>query len=180
MTRSPRILGLIGLLGMSALAPCHGSTPPPGAISGYSVGDYAFDFPALDQNGNSVTLYQYSGTYVVLDFAAVWCGPCNAMTPVLDQAATALNNSGIPEITLDFLLEDNSGLPSTVQGAHRWATAYHLAMPVLNVGGAPNSVGFSQMLNYAMAAGQPEGGFPTLVVMSPTLKILSVNLGTPV
>ena len=41
MTRSARILGLIGLLGMGALAPCHGSAPPPGAHTFPDVDDHA-------------------------------------------------------------------------------------------------------------------------------------------
>src|SRR5262245_25383712 len=181
MQRATRFLGLIALVGtLGALAPCHGATaPPPGVVNGYSVGEYAFDFPALDQDGNDVTLYQYAGNYIVLDFCAQWCAPCRQLTPILEQMSGTLNSTGLPETTLDFVLQDNRQNPSTVGTSQQWAAAFHLSMPVLNVGGAANSVGFSQMLNYSMAAGQPEGGYPTIVILSPTLKILSEMVGTP-
>jgi thiol-disulfide isomerase/thioredoxin len=181
MQRTTRILGLIGLVAsVGAMSPCHGATAtPPEVVNGYSVGEYAFDFPALDLSGTDVTLYKYAGNYIVLDFCAQWCTPCRQLTPVLDQMSGTFNSTGLPETTLDFLLQDIQGTPSTVRSAQQWASAFHLSMPVLSVGGAANSVGFSQMLNYSLAAGQPEGGYPTIVVLSPTLKILSEMVGTP-
>jgi thiol-disulfide isomerase/thioredoxin len=181
MRRSTWIAGLIGSAAMGALAPCDASaTLPPGAINGYTVGDYAFDFPALDQNGNTVSLYQYAGTYVVLDYCAVWCENCRTLTPALDQISTALNSTGVPETSLDFLLQDVVENPSTVRTAQQWANFFHLGMPVLNLGGNANSVVFGQFLNYGADAGQEGGGFPTFLILSPTMKILSLNVGIPV
>jgi thiol-disulfide isomerase/thioredoxin len=183
MSRSIAALGLIGVVGLvSALKPEPGSAAlPAGAVNGNSVGDYAFDFAAFDQDGNTISLYQYRGTYIVLDFCAEWCLPCRQLTPALDLTTSELNSTGLPEVTLDVLLQDARSLPSTVASAQSWARQLHSGgMPVLNVGGAANSPALTQMLDYDAAAGQSEGGFPTLVILSPTLKILSVNVGTPV
>jgi thiol-disulfide isomerase/thioredoxin len=181
MRRSTWILGLIGSVAIGALAPCYGSaTLPPGAVNGYAVGDYAFDFPALDQNGNAVTLHQYSGTYIVLDYCAIWCENCRTLTPVLEQISTALNSTGLPETSLDFLLQDGATNTSTVRSAQVWATFFHLGMPVLNLGGNANSVVLGQFLNYGAGAGQEGAAFPTFLILSPTMKILSLNAGVPV
>lgn len=182
MPRSAMILGLVGLIGMTgALASGNASAVlPPEAMNGYTVGDYAFDFPALDQNGNSVSLYQYAGSYIVLDYCAVWCENCTVLTPVLDSISTALNGTGVPQTSLVFLLQDNLENPSTVHTAQLWANHFHLAMPVLNLGGAANSVVDGQFLNYGATAGQEGGGFPTFLILSPSLKILSLNVGIPV
>lgn len=45
------------------------ATPPPGlAGEGYGIGDIAYDFTARDQFGDDVSLYQFYGKTIVLDF----------------------------------------------------------------------------------------------------------------
>ena len=35
------------------------------------------DFTLLDENGDERSLYDFRGRAIMLDFSAVWCGPCN-------------------------------------------------------------------------------------------------------
>ncbi len=52
--------------------------------SGYQVGDVAYDQQFLDQNGDSVSIYQFYGKIIVVELAAQWCNPCATSAPDLE------------------------------------------------------------------------------------------------
>lgn len=43
------------------------------------------DFTVYDLEGNAVSLYDYLGKPVVLNFWATWCGPCQSEMPAFDK-----------------------------------------------------------------------------------------------
>ena len=74
---------------------------PVGAIAG-QVGTSAPDFSLTDLKGNAVTLKQFKGKVVFLDFWAPWCDPCREEFPSLDALYKKYHNDGFEVIGIDI------------------------------------------------------------------------------
>ena len=68
------IIALVGLVGLSA---CYSGSRPA------QIGTLAPDFTVKDSD-RSVTLSQFKGQVVVLNFWASWCAPCRSEMPLLE------------------------------------------------------------------------------------------------
>jgi cytochrome c biogenesis protein CcmG, thiol:disulfide interchange protein DsbE len=60
-----------------------------------SVGDSAPDFAIATDNGNTVSLSNFGGRLLVLNFWATWCPPCVQEMPSLDEFQRRLAGSGV-------------------------------------------------------------------------------------
>jgi len=91
------------------------------AAFGSVVGKIAADFTALDQNGQPVSLYDYFGKVVLIDFSADWCGPCQNEAQKAESLYQLHKSKGFEMLTIMI-----DGSPST------WAATYGLTFSVLD------------------------------------------------
>lgn len=83
--------------------------------------DIAADFSAENQSGQAITLYQYFGKVILINFSANWCGPCQEEAGYLESLYQSNKNKGFQILTILI-----SGSPAT------WVNQYKLTFPVLD------------------------------------------------
>jgi thiol-disulfide isomerase/thioredoxin len=76
-----------GLAGPTVQEP---ATDPDAPVIGYRVGDVAPPFSLPSLAGESISLSDYRGRLVILDFWASWCVPCRLSMPSLEAMARDL------------------------------------------------------------------------------------------
>jgi peroxiredoxin len=82
------------------LAGCYGGTRPP------RIGSVAPDFTVQDTE-RKVTLSQYRGQIVVLNFWATWCPPCVAETPALITMSGRMKDKGV--VVVGVSIDEDDG-----------------------------------------------------------------------
>ena len=70
---------------------------------GLEVGDLAPDFMTVTPDGEEVSLSDFRGDVVLLNFWATWCGPCRVEMPEFQSVYDQLNPRGFNIIAVDFL-----------------------------------------------------------------------------
>ena len=80
-------------------------------------------FTLTSSAGQDVSLAQYKGQVVMLNFWASWCGPCRQEMPLLESIYKKYNKMGFTLIGVN--VEPNS------QAANEWLKATPVSFPIL-------------------------------------------------
>lgn len=74
----------------------------------FSIGAPAIDFSQVDNEGKMVSLSDFKGKYVLIDFWASWCGPCRMEYPFLHKAYDRFKSKNFEIVGVS--LDDNKNL----------------------------------------------------------------------
>ncbi len=91
----------IGLALMLAFSGCYSGSRPP------RIGSNAPDFTVQDSH-NKVTLSQFRGQVVVLNFWATWCPPCVEEMPSLVEMQRRMKDKGITVVAVSIDVDENA------------------------------------------------------------------------
>jgi peroxiredoxin len=160
----------------SALANSWTTTsPPPGlAGTGYEIGNIAYDFTAKDQFGDDVSLYEFYGKTIVLDFCTIWCAACQDWSGGLNTQQATLNSMGYAGQyqVIELLYQNVAGTPSDQGDAIAWANNFGLNVPVLHTENGTNTAFDALLSGYSISA------IPAFVVIDPQMKITMLEIGS--
>ena len=119
------VLLAVVLLGLLAVQAC---TPSSQAVSigqqestiGVNVGDRAPDFTLTDLDGNQVSLSDFRGKVVFINFWATWCPPCRAEMPEIEALYQQYKTKDVVVIGVDILETDDKVRQFVERGGYSW------------------------------------------------------------
>ena len=93
------------------------------ALAGSSAAAPAPAFTLASRAGQDVSLAQYKGQVVMLNFWASWCGPCRQEMPLLESIYKKYNKMGFTMIGVNVEPDSNA--------ANEWLKATPVSFPIL-------------------------------------------------
>jgi thiol-disulfide isomerase/thioredoxin len=127
------------------------------------IGSMAKDFTTTDIESNKLSLSDFKGKYVLLDFWASWCLPCRKLNPHLKELYATYKDKGFEVIGVsDDDRNPDAWKKAVVEDALPWK---HILRGAKMVNGRPD-------LSADISAGFNISSLPTHVLIDPNGKII--------
>jgi peroxiredoxin len=110
------------------------------------VGNFAPDFTMNDTEGNPVSLSQFKGQYVLVDFWASWCGPCRGENPNVVAAYKKYKNKNFTVLGVSLDEDKDAWVKAIQKDGLTWKHISDLkgwqsaVVPVYGIEGIPYNV----------------------------------------
>ncbi len=120
-------LGLLAVV-LAGILVIQGCTPSsqsitsdgPEATAAVNVGESAPSFTLVDLEGNQVSLSDFRGKTVFVNFWATWCPPCRAEMPEIEAVYQEYKDKGVVVIGVDILEPEDVVRQYVQQGGYSW------------------------------------------------------------
>ena len=118
----PLAIALLGLLVVQACAVSFQSTTSDkqGATIGVNVGELAPDFTLVDLDDNQISLSDFRGETVFVNFWATWCPPCRAEMPEMESLYQENKDKGVVMIGVDIQEAKEEVLQYVYENGYSW------------------------------------------------------------
>jgi len=134
------VLGGLAVAALAALAAWHLASPK--RTGPVAAGDAAPAFTRDALDGHSVSLRDYRGRVVLVDFWATWCGPCHLQADILAPLYAEYRERGVEFLSVsvgeevatvrDFVAKSPSPYPVLVDPADELTPTYGIvALPTV-------------------------------------------------
>jgi thiol-disulfide isomerase/thioredoxin len=110
------VLCWLGLL-VAGLSACSESAKAPTTGSAPAVGQLAPDFTLSDLAGKPVSLSDFRGKVVIVNFWATWCPPCRAEMPSMEQLYRDLADEGLVMLAINIEKTGRQTVPAFLAGS---------------------------------------------------------------
>ena len=142
-------------------------------FTSFDYGNVVYNLDGLDRNGESVELYQFYGSVILIDFSAGWCGPCNTVASTAQAFFEEYRNDGF--VVFHAMTDDwdySDDIPADNTFINEWSDTYGLTFPVVGEGRVDDVLGALGAVDIY------QNGIPFMILVDQNMELVSAYTGS--